>query len=477
MDTVFPMVLRTGRRLLSLAAGSPFRTLLSRFLLFSPGLFFVVSYLIAIMLGTLLLRMPMSTSSGHIEWIDALFTSTSAFCVTGLAVVDTGTYFSLFGQILIMLMVEIGGLGIMTFAALLFLSLGWTVSIRQRLFIQETYTSEISRDIKYLVVFIFAFTFLSELIGALLLMPCWESELAFSAKVFYSVFHSITAFCNAGISLFPDDLSRYRANVGINLIFTTLMILGGIGFPVVRDVINCLGRRGNARLTLNTRLSLAVSLILIILGTLLFWALERGYSMAGAPWTEQIMVSYFQSVTARTAGFSTIDSSALGNATLLFMMIFMFIGASPGSTGGGIKTTSIGVLAVVVMNRVRGNDANNVFRATIPDEVVSRTITIFISAVVFILVIVFLHMIDQHGAVPSGQSRGPFMEYLFETVSAFGTVGLSTGITSGMDTFGKLLIIASMLVGRVGILTLVYIVASRRRAPSYRYAEENILIG
>ena len=471
------MILRTGHRLLGLAVGNPFRTLLSRFLLFSPGLFFLVSYLIAIILGTLLLRIPMSTRSGHIEWIDALFTSTSAFCVTGLVVVDTGTYFSLFGQILIMLMVEIGGLGIMTFAALLFLSLGWTVSIRQRLFIQETYTSEITRDIKHLVVFIFAFTLLSELAGTLLLMPCWKSDLVFSRRVFHSVFHSITAFCNAGFSLFPDNLSRYRANVGVNLIITTLMILGGIGFPVVRDVINRLSRKGNTRLTLNTRLSLVVSLILIILGALLFWALEREYSMAGMPWTEQILVSYFQSVTTRTAGFNTIDFSVLGNATFLFMMIFMFIGASPGSTGGGIKTTSIGVLAVVVMNRIKGSEANNVLRATLSDEVVSRAITVFMSAVVFILMIVFLHMINQHGAVPSGQSRGPFMEYLFETVSAFGTVGLSTGITSGMDTFGKLLIIASMLVGRVGILTLVYIVASRRRAPSYRYAEENILIG
>ncbi len=471
------LILGSGRKISGLGGPNPLSSLLRRVLLFSPGLLFVVSYLIAIVLGTLLLRMPMSTRSGHIEWIDALFTSTSALCVTGLVVVDTGTYFSLFGQILIMLMVEIGGLGIMTFAALLFLSIGWGVSIRQRSFIQETYTSEITRDIKQLVFFIFAFTFFSELAGALLLMPCWESGLNFSERVFYSVFHSITAFCNAGFSLFPDNLSRYHANIRINLIITTLIILGGIGFPVVRDVIHCLSGRGNARLTLNTRISLVVSLTLIILGTLLFWVLERGYSLAGMSWTEQVLASYFQSVTTRTAGFNTVDFGVLGNATLLFVMIFMFIGASPGSTGGGIKTTSIGVLAVVVMNRIRGSESNNVLKATLPGEVVSRAITVFMSAVVFILFIVFLQMISQHGAVPSEQSRGPFMEYLFETVSAFGTVGLSTGITPGMDAYGKLLIIATMLVGRVGILTLVYIVASRRRAPSYRYAEENVLIG
>lgn len=477
MELFSPLILRSGRKLSGLGGLNFLSSLPGRFLLFSPGLLFVVSYLVAIMLGTLLLRMPMSTRSGHIEWIDALFTSTSAFCVTGLTVVDTGTHFSLFGQVLIMLMVEVGGLGIMTFAALLFLSIGWTVSIRQRSFIQGTYTSEITRDIKQLVVFIFAFTFSSELAGALLLMPCWGSDLTFLEAVFYSVFHSITAFCNAGFSLFPDNLSRYHANIRINLIITTLIILGGIGFPAARDVINRLSRRGNARLTLNSRISLVVSLVLIVLGTLLFWVLERGYSLAGMPWTEQFLVSYFQCVTTRTAGFSTVDFGVLGNATLLFMIIFMFIGTSPGSTGGGIKTTSIGVLAVVVMNRIRGSEANNVFRATLPGEVVSRAITIFMSAVVFILLIVFLHMVGQHRPVPPLQSRGRFMEYLFETVSAFGTVGLSTGITPGMDAHGKLLIITTMLVGRVGILTLVYIVSSRRRAPSYRYAEENVLIG
>jgi trk system potassium uptake protein TrkH len=468
---------RSGRKPSGLAGLNPVSSMFRRILLFSPGLLFVVSYLIAIALGTLLLRMPVSTRSQHIEWVDALFTSTSAFCVTGLAVVDTGTYFSLFGQALIMFMVEVGGLGIMTFAALLFLSIGWSVSIRQRSFIQGTYSSDFTRDIRQLVVFIFAFTFFCELAGVLLLMPCWESGLSFPEKVFYSVFHSITAFCNAGFSLFPDNLARYDNDIRLNLIITTLIILGGIGFPVVRDVIHRFSRRGNTRLTLNTRLSLLASAVLLVLGTLLFWILERNFSLAGMPWTEQILASYFQSVTTRTAGFSTVDFGILGNATLLLVMIFMFVGASPGSTGGGIKTTSIGVISVVIINRIRGSEANNVLKATLPGEIVSRAITVFMSAVVFILIIVFLHMINVHGAVPLNQSRGQFMEYLFETVSAFGTVGLSTGITPGMDALGKLLTIVTMLVGRVGILTLVYIVASRRRAPSFQYAEENVLIG
>jgi len=459
-----------------MTGGNPFPSLMRRFLMLGPGLLFIVSYVIAILTGALLLKMPWATNTGHIEWIDALFTSTSAFCVTGLSVVDTGTYFSFPGQFLIMLMVEVGGLGIMTFAALIFLTIGWTVSMRQRSFLQGTYTSDFTRSIRQLVTFIFTFTIVTQSIGALLLMPCWDKDLSLQQSIFYSAFHSITAFCNAGFSLFPDSFTRYSASIPFNLVITTLIILGGIGFPVIRDVIQCLSRRRNMRLTLNSRISLAVSIVLIILGTVLFWALERNYSLAGLSCGHQIVISYFQSVTARTAGFSTVDFSVLGNATLLLIIILMFIGASPGSTGGGIKTTSIGALAVVVGNRIRGSEANNIFRATLSQEAVFRAITVFMAAVVFILFIVFLHMIDQHGAAPPYQSRGLFMEYLFEAVSAFGTVGLSTGITPGMDGHGKFLIIMTMLVGRVGILTLVYIVAARRRAPSYSYAEENILI-
>lgn len=477
MGTLSCSTFRIRQIFLYMAGWNLFPSLLRRFLLFSPGLFFVVSYLIAILLGTWLLKMPWATKSGHIEWIDALFTSTSAFCVTGLAVVDTGTYFTFAGQFLIMIMVEVGGLGIMTFAALLFLSIGWTVSMRQRSFIQGTYASDFTRDIKQLVIFIFAFTFIAEFLGALLLMPCWGKELTLWENIFYSVFHSICSFCNAGFSLFPDSFTRYYDNIPFNFTVTTLIIVGGIGFPVVRDMLHCLGGQKPCRLMLNTKISLSVSVVLIVLGTFIFWALERPYSLAGMPWQDQLLVSYFQSVTVRTAGFNTTDFRMLGNATLLLFMLLMFIGTSPGSTGGGIKTTSIGVLAVVIGNRIRGSEANNVFRATLPNEAVSRAITVFIAATVFILVMVFLHMIGQHGAGPSNQSRGLFMDYLFEVVSAFGTVGLSTGITPQMDIHGKLLIIVTMLVGRVSILTLVYIVAARKRAPSYRYAEENILIG
>lgn len=459
------------------AGWSPLTGLVRRFFLFSPGFLFVASYLTAILVGTLLLRMPWATRTGRIEWVDALFTSTSAFCVTGLVVMDTGSSFTFTGQVLIMLMVQVGGLGIMTFAALIFLSMGWGVSMRQRRFVQETYASDFTRDIRQLVVFIFGFTFISELVGALFLMPCWHGDLNLGERLFSSAFHSVCAFCNAGFSLYPDSFVRYSGNALFNLTITTLIVLGGIGFPVARDVLHYLLSRGAARLTLNTKMSLAVSAVLLVAGALAFWALERKYCLAGLPWHHQLLVSYFQSVSARTAGFNTTDLQVLGNATLLLLMVLMLIGASPGSTGGGIKTTSIGVLAVVIGNRIRGSEADNVFRATLPHEVVSRSITVFMAAVVFILWVTFLYMIDLQGARTLDQGRGLFVEYLFEVVSAFGTVGLSTGITPDMDVHGKLLASATMLVGRVGILTLVYIVAAPRRVRGYSYARENVLIG
>ncbi len=410
-------------------------------------------------------------------WIDALFTATSALCVTGLTVVDTGSTFSFYGQMLIMTLVELGGLGIMTFAALLYLTTGWGISMRQRSFIQETYSSDFLRDIKKLVIFIFSFTFIAELAGALLLMPCWNKGFSLGQNIFYSLFHSVCAFCNAGFSLFPDNFVGYRDNILLNIIITSLIILGGIGFPVIRELLSAMKKAKRARLTLHTKLALVVTAVLILFGTFIFWILERDHYMAGMSWWEKILMSYFQSVTTRTAGFNTMDFSLLGNATLMFAILLMFIGASPGSTGGGIKTTSAGTLFVVLWNRLKGSETNNIFKATLPQEIVSRTITVFIVSIFFIIFILSLLMIDQQGLVLIQQSRGLFLEYFFEAISAFGTVGLSMGITSKMDSLGKLLIIITMLVGRLGILTLVYVIINRREAPRYCFAEENVLIG
>lgn len=445
--------------------------------MFSPGMVFVISYLAAILIGSSLLMMPWATREGQMAWIDALFTATSALCVTGLTVVDTGSTFSFYGQVLIMTLIELGGLGIMTFAALLYLSTGWGISMRQRSFIQETFSSDFLRDIKKLVIFIFSFTFVAELAGTLLLMPCWDKGFSLGQNIFYSLFHSVSAFCNAGFSLFPDNFMGYRSNILLNITITSLVILGGIGFPVIRELLSVMQEEKRVRLSLHTKVTLAVTAVLIVFGTFIFWVLESNNYMAGMPWWEKILMSYFQSVTTRTAGFNTMDFSLLGNATLMFTILLMFIGASPGSAGGGIKTTSAGALFVVLWNRIKGNETNNIFKATLPQEIVSRAITVFIVSIFFIIFILSLLMIGQQGSVLIQQSRGLFLEYFFEAVSAFGTVGLSMGITPRMDSLSKFLIIVTMLVGRVGILTLVYVVISRREAPRYSFAEENVLIG
>jgi len=445
--------------------------------MFSPGMVFIISYLIAILIGSSLLMMPWATKEGHMAWIDALFTATSALCVTGLTVVDTGSTFSFYGQVVILTLIELGGLGIMTFAALLYLTTGWGISMRQRSFIQETFSSDFLRDIKKLVVFIFSFTFIIELAGAFLLMPCWNKGFTLGQNIFYSLFHSISAFCNAGFSLFPDSFMGYRNNILLNMTVTSLVILGGVGFPVIRELISAVRTKERIRLSLHTKLTLVVTIVLILFGTFIFWSLEANRYMSGLPWWEKILVSYFQSVTTRTAGFNTVDFSLLGNATLMFTILLMFIGASPGSAGGGIKTTSAGALFVVLWNRLRGSETNNVFKATLPEEIVSRTITVFIVSIFFIIFVLSLLMVEQQGTVLIAQSRGLFLEYFFEAVSAFGTVGLSMGITPKMDSLGKFFIIITMLVGRLGILTLVYVIINRREAPRYCYAEENVLIG
>ena len=443
----------------------------------SPGLLFIISYVLTISIGTMLLKMPRATTGGEIMWEDALFTATSAMCVTGLVVVDTGTFFSIYGQLVILALIQIGGLGIMTFAALIFLSAGSRMSIRQHAFIRDTYVPEHIQDIKHLVGFIFFFTLTCEVLGAFFLSTSWQGSFSFGKNVYYSFFHSVSAFCNAGFALFPDNLMQFYDNSILNLTVTSLIILGGLGFPVIRELHSAIRGGTRRRFSLHTKLVLGVSLTLIIIGTVFFWAIERDSYMTGMTLKDQLLVSYFQSVTARTAGFNTAKFNLLSNATLMFFIILMFIGGSPGSCAGGIKTTSIAALFVVIWNRLHGRETYNIAKATLPRETVSRAITIFIVSITFIIVIVSLLLITQLGDLSHDQSRGLFLEYLFETVSAFGTVGLSMGSTAKIDAVGKIFIITAMFVGRVGILSLIYLMTQKRSAARYRFAEENILIG
>ena len=413
--------------------------------------------------------------------VDALFTATSAVCVTGLIVVDTGSYFTPFGQGVILGLIQVGGLGIMTFSVLFYSLLGSSIRLRDRIVVQSSFTTGQRGDILDLVKSIFLYTFVVEAIGAALLFMAWPEGLSHSKALWIAIFHSISAFCNAGFSLFKDSFVGYQFNWWINLIVTSLIVAGGLGFIVLEEMGKWLRqkatKKGRPRLSLHTKIVLTTTTCLILGGGVLFFLLESGDCLASAPLHGKILASYFQSVTARTAGFNTVDIYALANPTLFILIILMFIGASPGSCGGGVKTVNAAVLWIIAKNRFKGKEEGEVFKRTIPRETISRSVTIIISSVVLISIVLCLLMISETGAHAHPQTRGKFLEYLFETVSAFGTVGLSMGVTSALTNMGKILIMLMMFLGRLGPLNLAFSLAKRAPAKRFHYGEEKIFIG
>jgi trk system potassium uptake protein TrkH len=451
------------------------RFLAKHFQQMNPAMIIIYAYLIADLLGTLLLSLEVSSTGEPVSMLDALFTSTSALCVTGLTVVDTGTAFSVFGQSVILTLMEIGGLGVMTFSVLFFLFLGRGFSTRGRWIINESFTATPVRSAASLLRSIFLFTFIVEAVGAALLTLEWRKEMPLPSAVYAGVFHSVSAFCNAGLALFETSFVKYRGSILVNVVICSLIVLGGIGFPVIHEFINRARRlRTHARtaMSLHTRTVLATTGVLILSGAALVFMLEQNHQIAELSLKEKILASLFQSITARTAGFNTLDIGSLAVATLFVLVILMFVGASPGSCGGGIKTTSLVVLVAILNDRIRGRHSAGIFKRTIPDETVSKALSIFILAVITVTVGIILLLITQ-----PAPPRESFLTYVFEAVSAFGTVGLSMGITPALTVVGKLIIIMIMLLGRVGLLTVAYVVTSRRVVAPYRYAEEKIMIG
>lgn len=444
----------------------------------SPPFLFTLSYASAILIGGLLLKTPFCLEKGRsISWIDAFYTATSALCVTGLTVVDTGSTFSLPGEIVVLALIQFGGLGLMAFFALLFLWAGSRVSAQQVSFIKESYSMTPLFDSRLILKILLVFTCTCEATGALVLTPAWDGGLSTGQRLYYGLFHSISAFNNAGFALFPDNLSGYRGDITVNLAITTLIILGGIGAPVVMDCWSYVKSPTRYRFSLHTKLAVITTAALIVGGTASIWIIQKSSDLYRIPLHEQLMVSYFHAISARTAGFHTVDLRQFGTAPLMIIMLLMFVGASPGSTGGGVKTTSIATLFVVLWNKVKGRAVNNVFHATLSSDVVNRTVSIFILASLFVIAVLTALLISQVGELPHDRSGGMFMEYLFETISAFGTVGLSLGVTAKMNGIGKALIMLAMYIGRVGIMTIAYLFTSRESEVRYRFVEENVMIG
>ncbi|MCX7021712.1 MAG: TrkH family potassium uptake protein [bacterium] len=433
----------------------------------------LLTFLAVIGVGTLLLSLPRATVSGQIHPIDALFTATSATCVTGLTVVDTGSYFTRFGQSVIMGLIQIGGLGLMSFTAFFSTILGIRLARKEIALYSHAYEADALSTVRRLLVYMLLATLLIELLGFGLLYKTWEPKYTDQSQLlFSSAFHSIAAFCNAGFSLNADNLEPHVSSVGTSMIISSLIILGGLGFVVLMNLTSLRRRhkkgQPQSRLNLQTKLVLAVTAILILVGWIAITPLEWSNSMQGLGVGEKIAAGYFQSVTTRTAGFNTIPTDALRSGTLFVMVVLMFIGASPGSTGGGIKTSTFAVIILNFWANLRGKSRVEVFKREIPSGVIKQALTVLVGGLAFVVTGFFILLLleDQ-----------PPLDILFETVSAWGTVGLSAGITGDLSYAGRIVIILLMFAGRVGPLSLGLAIGKKRGEAHYSYPEGRIGIG
>ncbi|HDI58741.1 MAG TPA: ATPase [Desulfobacteraceae bacterium] len=441
-----------------------------------PTNLLLFSFLATIAVGTLLLMLPAAAGSGRLAFIDALFTATSAVCVTGLIVVDTGSYFSAFGQGVILFLIQIGGLGIMTISVALFQIIGKKVVFQQRMAMQEVFSAAPRADIYAILRSVIVFTVIIETVGALALFLHWQGAYPAGEAAKLAVFHAVSAFCNAGFSLFTDSLVGFRASGIVNATVGSLIVLGGIGFPVVYEIYRHATGSDKGRVSIQTKAVLAASAALVGLGALVILVSEKT-TVASMGIGERLLTAFFQSVTCRTAGFNTIDIASFNTATLLFMMFLMLVGASPGSCGGGIKTTTLVVLGGFSWSRLMRRKCVNLFGKTLPGETVTKSVSVlvFSLATIGVAVFVILFADPEHGARIGGNRQ--FLSYLFETVSAFATVGLSMGATGVLTPVGKLTIIVLMIIGRVGVPAFTYIIAGAASTKGIQYAEENLMIG
>jgi trk system potassium uptake protein TrkH len=451
-----------------------FKTFLSRH--FSPARIFVLSFAGVIVTGAILLWFPFSATKGHLRFVDALFTSTSGVCVTGLVVIDTGKDLSTAGQVVTMFLIQIGGLGIITFSTVFFVLMGRGISFKGREIVQSTFLHTPRRDFFTILKSVLWFTFIFESLGTLLLFLRFSKDFPFGRAFYQALYHAISAFNNCGFSLFSDSLIRYQGDMTVNLTIMGLLVIGGIGFIVQYEVFAIL-KGIQKRLSVHTKVVLITTTILILSGAFLFYIFERNHIIKDVPVMNKILVSFFQSVTPRTCGFNTVDIGLLTNATILLLLIFMFIGASPGSTGGGVKTTSAALLVMLMWNRLKGSLDVNMFNRTIPKEIISRTISIIFASAFSVAIIWSVLLIAGGGNLPITESRHFFVEYLFDTVSAFGTVGLSMGITPKLNDIQKYALIIMMFAGRVGPLTLAFSLSRSTERRGMTYAEEGVMVG
>ncbi|MFC9777917.1 TrkH family potassium uptake protein [Paenibacillus chitinolyticus] len=441
---------------------------------FTPPQILVLGFALIILIGSGLLMLPVSSTDGlPLPFIDALFTATSATCVTGLVVVDTGTHFTTFGQMVIISLIQIGGLGFMSMATLFAFILRKKISLRERLLLQEALNQGSMEGIVRLFRKVLIYSLTIEGIAAILFTARWSVDLGFPKGLYYGIWHAVSFFNNAGFDLFGPitgpftSLTAYAGDFITNAVTMALIVLGGIGFIVMSDVMDY---RKTKRLTLHSKVVLSATSILIVTGALVIFIFEYSNSktLGSLGFGDKILASFFQSVTPRTAGANTLDLASLRQATQFFMIILMFIGASPGSTGGGIKTTTFTMLVGAIVAMVRGKEDIVFFRNRLGKERILKAITLTMFALFLVIfVTMLLSTTEDH----------EFLMILYEVTSAFGTVGLTLGLTTKLTVFGKVMIALTMFAGRLGPLTLAYALQPKAEKELYRYPEGKITIG
>ena len=459
----------------------------------SPTRTLIASFLVLITFGAGLLCLPKASTGETASFVDALFTATSATCVTGLIVRDTGKDFSLMGQLIILTLIQLGGLGIVVFGAVFALLLGQALSLRESVAMQDLLSTHTVSRIGHMIAFIFIGTIFIEAVGAVSIFGMWNDVPGWTGDVhqrwYYSIFHSISAFCNAGFSLFNDSFIDYNRSWGVYAVICPLIILGGLGFGVLYDLASIGIERTNRffkksflaryrlsmetpmRIRLQTKIVLTVSAFLIVVGMLAILLFERYAGKDGAIGNTSVLGALFQSITARTAGFNTIDIQALSASSKMVLILLMFIGGSPGSTAGGIKTVTLAVIIMAVFAALRKRQEVEMFKRSIRVVVVGRAITVTLLFFAVLLGASLALSISENG---NGFTMSDIM---FEASSALGTVGLTTGITPSLTTSGKLIIIAVMLIGRLGPLTLLAALTFNLKPAQYNYPDEAIIVG
>lgn len=429
----------------------------------------VLGFAGVILLGAILLSLPFASNSGEsVGFINALFTASSAVAVTGLVVVDTSAHWTIYGQVIILILIQIGGLGIILMGTLFALIIGRKISFRQRMVMQEAMNKITVNGVVRLAKYILITTFTVEGIGAVILATRFVPLYGWIEGLWFSVFHSISAFCNAGFDLFGNSLVNFVEDPIVTLTISLLIIIGGLGFVVIFELLE---RKGWKKMSLHSKIALSMTGFLLVLGFIIVMALEfnNPNTMGGLSTSGKFLSGFFHSVTPRTAGFNTLPMDQLTMGTVVMTMAFMFIGAGSAGTAGGVKVTTIGVIIALVISTLRGRKDAESWGRKLPRDLINKALTILTIAFLWVIVATFILSVSEQAS---------FMDIFFEVISAFGTVGLSLGMTSSLSTVGKIVLTITMFVGRIGPLTLFMALAQRRQVTTeIEYPDEEIMIG